>query len=73
MHAGDIKFTVTITLDSNGTYELAGKDSTGQGLRLAQVRDALQWGVNRANDEMVAGMVNATIKTILGQQLTQPK
>jgi hypothetical protein len=65
MHAGDVKFTVTVTLDSNGVYELTGKAADGQGLKLGDIRNALQWALNRANDEMIAGMINNSFKALL--------
>ncbi len=67
MHTNENKFIITVTLDVNGNYDLTAKTDNGQGLRIGDVRNALQWALNRANDEMIAGMINNSFKSLLAQ------
>jgi hypothetical protein len=59
MHTNEPKFTISLTLDANGAYNLTAKDESGKGIKTVEIRNALQWALNRTNDEMIAATINA--------------
>jgi hypothetical protein len=63
MNQTNLKFTIELTLDENGVYSLTAKDASNKGIKTVEIRNALQWALNRTNDEIIAATINAIFKT----------
>lgn len=53
-----LKFTITVTLDDQGTYNLVARGENGYVVKHNELRNALQWALNNANDNLLAAMVH---------------
>lgn len=57
----EVAFSLTLKQFSDGTCGIESKSENGNGMKLVDVRQLLQWGMNRVQDEIVMNAVKGIL------------
>lgn len=60
----EVVFSLTLKQYVDGTCGIESKSENGNGMKLIDVRQLLQWGMNRVQDEIIMN----TVKNLLAVQ-----
>lgn len=58
-----VVFTLTLTQFADGKCGISSKAENGNGMNLRDVRQLLQWGLNRVQDELLMAAVQNMMAT----------
>lgn len=59
----EVIFSLTLKQFADGTCGIESKSENGNGMKLVDVRQLLQWGMNRVQDEIIMNAVKAMLAT----------